>query len=46
MLEMPYIYNQTINDVWQLVVEFLVKKVVILNSGRNNLYVKVPNLKF
>ena len=27
-----------------MVVEFFVKKMVILNSGRNNLYVKVPYL--
>ena len=29
-----------------LAIEFFVKKMVILNSGRNNLNVKVPDLKF
>ena len=35
--------SQTLNSLWQLVVEFLVQKMVILNSGRNKLNVKVPS---
>ena len=37
---------QISNALWMLVVEFLFKKMVNLNSGRNHLYMKVPNLNF